>query len=587
MTDMIRPHRPRAFALIASFSLCLSLSAQAAPIVFDPLDNTETLMTPGAYGDDLKQGTEALASGDSVAAQAAFMRALSRRPDDVVALLGVASSMQLRGERLAALNWTLRAIKQQPTDAKVLEAHTRLSLENGDLPAAIERVRSIVSAHPAAVPPGQALGRLYLLDRQPAKAVDELTRVVELPGSDATARVDLGKALLSAGRADEAVSVLDQVRAEMPGSSLALSPLARAEFARARPEIALAHLTSLEGLTSMSASDYVLKGDVLSALSRHQDAADAYARAADTGPADTLLALKHAQALDRAGRGDEALAAYEDVLARDADNLVALNNAAFLSATRRLDLDKALERAQRSLRVGGEQAALYDTLATVQIARGDTEAARQSLQQALKLDPGHASARERLANLTSEAAPAVAGVAQAAPARTVESPAEPATPRASDVMAPVATAASATAAAPPEEEAPVTAAPAAPERAVEPVDAVQDQADLSDALERWRMAWQGEQYNAYVDAYVADTSPIAGMSRKRWEQDRQRKLSKPGRLEITIESVEWTRIDDDTWMSRFVQHYASSNYRDKSLKTLTWSRRDGQWRIESEAAKTL
>jgi len=77
------------------------------------------------------------------------------------------------------------------------------------------------------------------------------------------------------------------------------------------------------------------------------------------------------------------------------------------------------------------------------------------------------------------------------------------------------------------------------------------------------------------------------MSRRRWEQDRQRKLSKPGRLEITVESVEWTRIDEDTWTSRFVQYYASSNYRDRSLKTLTWSRRNGRWRIEHEVSKTL
>lgn len=581
-------------SLLVALPMMISAGTFAAPILLDPLENTANLMQPGAQGGDLKDGTNALAAGDSVAAQAAFMRALSRRPDDVMALLGMASSMQMKGERLEALNWTLRAISQQPTNATVLEAHTRLSVENNDLPGAIERVEAIVKDHPEALPPAQSLGRLYLLNRQPDKAVEQFEHVVERPGSDVTARVDLGTALLSAGRVDDAAQTLETVRQQLPGTTLALSPLARAEFARRKPEIALAHLVALESAQRLTPDDLVLKGDVLSTLSRHADAVTAYELAAEAAPKDVFVALKRAQALDSAGRPADALAAYESVLEQDGDSLIALNNAAYLAAAQGIELDTALERARRALRLGGERAPLYDTLAAVQLARGDGGGARDALSRALSIDPAHASARERLARLDAKAAatpkiaepvnespaPVAVAPAAAAPVVVAEAPREapaPTTPAPSPQLASADTSAAETAPAP-------APAPVEPEPAADPV---RDQAELSDALEAWRQAWQSERYEAYVAAYVDDASPVAGMSRKRWEEDRQRKLSKPGRLEIALESVEWARIDDDTWTSRFVQHYASSNYRDKSLKTLHWSRRNGQWRIEREASKTL
>lgn len=588
--DQIQSIRSSTFrSLLVVLPMLISAGTFAAPILLDPLESTASLLQPGAQGGDLKDGTNALAAGDSVAAQAAFMRALSRRPDDVMALLGMASSMQMKGERLEALNWTLRAISRQPTNATVLEAHTRLSVENNDLPGAIERVEDIVNDHPDALPPAQALGRLYLLNRQPEKAVEQLERVVDRPGSDVTARIDLGTALLSAGRVDDAAQMLDAVRRQLPGTTLALSPLARAEFARRKPEIALAHLVALESAQRLTPGDLVLKGDVLTALSRHGDAVAAYERAAEAAPKDVFVALKRAQALDSAGRPADAMAAYESVLEQDGDNLIALNNAAYLAAAQGIELDTALERARRALRIGAQSAALYDTLAAVQLARGDGSGARDALSRALSIDPAHTSARERLARLEANAAatPKVAEPEKQSPAPVVvaaaaavaaEAPREAptqTTPASSPQLAAADT--------PPPDAAP---APVEVEPAPAP-DPVRDQAELSDALEAWRQAWQSERYEAYVAAYVDDASPVAGMSRKRWEEDRQRKLSKPGRLEIALESVEWTRIDNDTWTSRFVQHYASSNYRDKSLKTLHWSRRSGQWRIEREASKTL
>jgi len=596
---------PRRFSgpltsLVTAMLIMASVTATSAPITLDATDRLADSIDTSGSGEDMRAGSQALAAGDAVTAQAAFMRALSRRPDDVLALLGMASSMQLKGDRLDALNWTLRALSYRPTDPKVLEAHEQLSAENDDVPAAVERVEAIVAAHPEAAAPKQALARLLMLDRRPDDAIAVLRAMIDGGSPDPLLRLDLGRAQLLSGQPQAAADTLNGLRKTMPGAPQVLLPLVRAELALGHPDIALAHLATMESGGAVTPAMMMLKGESLEALDRPVDAAQAYARAAQSG-SDPIALAKQAQALSRAGQPRAALTIYEQILAQAPDNLVALNNAAYLSSSLHEALDTALARAQRALKIGGDKAALYDTLAAVYLARGETAKARQALERALSLDPAHVSAQGRLAAVQAgQAAPGVSEKLASAPAQTVlEAPPVVAAPEpepvpspepAPDTIAAVAAAPATVEAAP----APATTPAAVPiERAPTVVASASQeapaslQAMLSDALERWRLAWEGERYDDYVAAYVSTASPIDGLSRKQWEQDRKRKLSKPGRLEITVESVEWTRVDDTTWTSRFVQHYASSNYRDKSLKTLTWSREDGQWRIAREVAKTL
>jgi tetratricopeptide (TPR) repeat protein len=100
--------------------------------------------------------------------------------------------------------------------------------------------------------------------------------------------------------------------------------------------------------------------------------------------------------LDAAGRADEAVSAYRATLALDPDNLVTLNNLAFLLAERNQDLDFAGDLSQRALRLAPEDGDILDTAGWVEWKRKHTTTAASLFARAVGQDPSNAGYRQHL-----------------------------------------------------------------------------------------------------------------------------------------------------------------------------------------------
>jgi cellulose synthase operon protein C len=92
-------------------------------------------------------------------------------------------------------------------------------------------------------------------------------------------------------------------------------------------------------------------------------------------PADVELQLALGDLLSWAGRWQEALAIYREVLQTEPNNIIALNNLAMVLALSRRELDTALKAVEQAILYFGPRDFLLDTRGVVLLASGKAEAA--------------------------------------------------------------------------------------------------------------------------------------------------------------------------------------------------------------------
>lgn len=587
-------------ALLMSVTLIGVSSVRAAliPIELPSPDAAVAEYTP--HDQRMREGNAALQSGDFSAAQTAFDEALRLSPSSYQAMLGLAAAAHGRKDEKAAVDWLAKALIVAPDAPAVIAAHATLSTEIGDLPGAAERLQAAVEAHPEARQLRLALAEWLAVQlRRPQDAIPHYRALLSQKADDVTALNGLGMALLADNQAEESIDVLSRALDADVNDDRARNALGHAYLRAGRAEDAQKTFSGLIAAGRHDATTRMGRAEALLALGRVDAALEDYAAAARQAPKVAQVHVLHAAALEKVGRLDEAEAAYLEALSIDAHNLLALNNLAYLSAERKTRLDDALRWAQQAVEVGGERAALLDTLGWVHAARGETEQARDAFERALALAPDHAAARRHLAALpvtpATEVAPDFAAYTTASPPLSdrelahvgaAPAPVEEAS-AGKAVKAPDAASTAPPAKAQPKAPAAVTVkAPESPPAAVPVADTASAETRVLAALEQWRVAWEGKDIETYLAMYVTTNSPRARETRSEWEADRRRKLGKRGAIHVAIRAPA-VEIDGDIATVTFEQRYESRNYRDRTRKTLTWRESDGKWRIAQEQSRPL
>ncbi len=101
-------------------------------------------------------------------------------------------------------------------------------------------------------------------------------------------------------------------------------------------------------------------------------------------------------------------------------------------------------------------------------------------------------------------------------------------------------------------------------------------------IERWRMAWQSQDVNAYISRYISDFRPSNGLSHRAWRKDRQVKIVRPKTISVQIRDLRLQRLDDSRWRAIFKQTYKSNTYSDVVTKELILVKVDSGYLIAKE-----
>jgi tetratricopeptide (TPR) repeat protein len=149
-------------------------------------------------------------------------------------------------------------------------------------------------------------------------------------------------------------------------------------------------------------SDFSRLGDVLLAMKRYNDAADAYGRAVALARAQGLetdlwpLLRQQAGALELANRWPEAKQVLQQALAIAPEQAELLNFLGYAKLERGEDMDSAEAMIRKASELAPDDASITDSLGWAQFKRGKGAEAITTLQRAAEKDPDQAEIQEHL-----------------------------------------------------------------------------------------------------------------------------------------------------------------------------------------------
>ena len=266
------------------------------------------------------------------------------------------------------------------------------------------------------------------------------------------------------------------------------------------------------------------------------------------------------------------------------------NNLAVIYAQQK-QFDKAKQALEMAIRTHPSYATAHENL-------GDIYArlASQAYDKALQIDSSNPTAQKKLALIRDlmgtgarpgKSIKPIGDARPTEPVKVAEAPKAPVAPVAA-TPAPVAAAPAVVPAAPPVVAAPAKPAevakaePAKPAAAKPAGDAT---AEVTRAIELWAAAWSRKDTKAYLAAYARDFKTPAGESRSAWDAERQKRIEKPGAIQVSYENLRIS-VDGDTATAKFRQHYKSATLKTSSNKVLQLGKRDGKWQILQERVGT-
>lgn len=293
--------------------------------------------------------------------------------------------MHLRQGSLGAAEQALAAAAAiMPDNPELLALSGIAAFAAGRPDEAVELLRSAAVALPNRLGLALALAQAEVATGQPDAARATLRRVLEVAPDSLSVRLALGGVELRLGNATEALSIAADLKADFPAQSAGYVLEGDAQVAARRYAAAAGSFAAAFERESTWPM-LVRRLGALRLAGRSDEALAATEAWLAVNPGHVPSALMRAALLQGAGRAAEALRANDTVLDLDADNLVALNNAAWLA--HELGDPRALGLAERAYELATENPAVLDTLGWILLDEGRAEDAVTHLSRAAELAP--------------------------------------------------------------------------------------------------------------------------------------------------------------------------------------------------------
>ena len=406
------PREPRALTAVAIYSQLRGDGRRAREL----FEQAAALETNGATA-RLFVAAALVQEGRRQEAEQLLVRVVEEQPTNAQALTALAELLAARGAYDEAAPLLQRVIGQSPAIPQRL-ALAQLRIRQGDFAAAKQELDAAAAASPGnpevtavrgllafaegraeeAIPLLQeaeaalpnrlgvslALARAQLAGGEPEAARTNLRRLLALAPRSLPVRLVLGDAELRLGNSAEALSIAAALKAEYPAHSGGYLLEANAQIAARRYAAAADTLTTAFDRDPSWPVLTRLVG-TLQLAGRPEEALRASEAWVAANPRHVPGTVLVAGLLQDARRYEEALRAYEAALALDGDNLVALNNAAWLA--QRLARPGALAYAERAFALAPDNAAVLDTLGWILVGQKREKDAIGHLSKASQLAP--------------------------------------------------------------------------------------------------------------------------------------------------------------------------------------------------------
>ncbi len=375
-----------------------------------------------------------LQRGDVQAARDRYDKILAKNPKNGPVLLALAELQGVAGATPDDIRKTIeKAVAADPASPASRLALIAFEERQKDVKGAVATAQAALAAIPGDPQLTGAVGATQLVAGQYNEAVESFKKLVLLQPQNPLTYLQLAQAQVALKDYAGAIDSERKALALKPDLPQAVSALAQTYLVSGRADEAVAQARGMQKEHPNSPGGYALEGDIYSAQKKWSEASLAYKMGLDRKPL-AALAARYYVALTNAGNGSAATAAankwmtqhpddpsiplmlaeqhqqqkdltaakagYRKVLAIDADNVVALNNLAFLLTE---DKDpKGLEYAEHAHRLAPFNPSILDTYGWSLMRNGQAALGAKLLRMATSLAPAVPEIRLHLAQALAE-----------------------------------------------------------------------------------------------------------------------------------------------------------------------------------------
>lgn len=372
-----------------------------------------------------------LTAGDREGARSSFREVTERAPSNHRGWLGLAQIAALDGAQDEALRLTRQAVEAAPRELPPLLALAQLELRAQNVAGVREIAATARELDAGNADVATLLGVLAVQDQDLERAITEFQRAVDAQPRRADRWQNLAQAQLAAGRLEPGRNSLR--------SAVGLAPQVPAiRFALSQAEAQLGNLDEAMEVGRALAQDfpqlaegYLVQANIQAARGEYAAAALLFDEAFTRNPAfETAASAYQARRLGEVSGADASLrrwleqnpddiralvllgeflagsdeaaglAQFERVITLDGNNIVALNNAAWL--LRESNPPQAVDYAERARQLAPDAAPVLDTLGWVLVLDGQVQAGLTHLRRAAELAPQSGDIRYHLAYALAE-----------------------------------------------------------------------------------------------------------------------------------------------------------------------------------------
>jgi tetratricopeptide (TPR) repeat protein len=325
------------------------------------------------------------ALGEHEAALGSLDRLLKADPRHVQGLLLRANVQHKLGRKTEAAASVAAALALKPDDADLRLTYARMLVDARDFEAARKQFRALEQKLPGNGDIIYALGVLALEAEDTREAERHFRRLLDNPERSGEAAYALGQLAETTGDLAGARRWYESVA---DGATFLDARLRTAQLiSRAEGvDAARSYLAGLElGTPEQRLRRYMAEGTLLRDAGRYQDAIELYSDALAVFIDNTDLLYARAMAAERIDRIDVLEEDLLSVLAKDPDNVQALNALGYTLADRTDRIAEARDYVQRAFEKSPNDPSIIDSMGWVLYRLGEHEVAIRHLRRALEL----------------------------------------------------------------------------------------------------------------------------------------------------------------------------------------------------------
>ncbi len=321
-------------------------------------------------------------------------RANAEHPQALAPALKLAQQYLAVRENQKALTLLRKYSTSYQSTPQLLDALGQTQMVNDDIAGALDSFNKLVTLQPQSIAPYLRLAAAHMAAKNFDAAIEDLKRAERVQPDTATVRVGLIDLATRQGKWADAMAIVRDMQKKNPKSPVGYVMEGDLFIKQQQPANALPAYEKAYSLVK-SPQALIKIVDTMRQAGKSKDAEARLAQWRQTYPRDTLVPLYQAQYYSDEKQYKPAAEALLAVLKLKPDDHVALNN---LAVVYQQDKDpRALETAERALKLAPQSPVIMDTLGWMLVEQGDIKRGVPLLQKAASIVPEAKDIRYHLA----------------------------------------------------------------------------------------------------------------------------------------------------------------------------------------------